>query len=223
LPWDDALDAELGDGPRADLTEDFDVNYLRIMENSTDIFHVPFVHRYTVPVGEVLEDYECDVDGVHIRVRGRLTRGDGDDGLPIAMHVVAPSLLLLEVSAKARFVAVVTPIDEERTWLFVRYVQDYVRVPGIGRLLAWMLGKFDYVLLQRHQDAPVWRSQRLERPDDIRHYHLLEGDRGVAAYFRIHQRLLHDAESADERRHHDPGPRRDPVHRAEPATADRDG
>jgi len=219
LPWDDALAAELGTGPHVDFEDEFDVSYLRIMENATDIFHVPFVHRRTMPAGEVLEDFACDVDGVHIRVRGRLTNGEGARGLAVAVHVVAPSLLLLHVSPSARFVALATPIDDANTWLFARYVQDYVRIRLLGTVLAWLLGAFDYVALQRYQDAPIWRSQRLADPGDLRGYRLLDGDRGVAAYFQIRGRLLRQAQD-DERRDDREDPASDRLHRGPPDAAD---
>lgn len=189
VPWDDALDAELRPQRHAtDFEDEFDVSYLRVMENSTDLFHVPFVHRRTIPIGEILEDFECTAEGPHIRVSGRMTNGR-TVGVAATVHVIAPSLLLLSFGTKVRFVAVATPIDESHTWLFARYVQDYVKLPVLGRLASWLLGALDYRLLQRHQDLPVWRSQQLAAPDDISDYHLIKGDGGVAAYFRAHRIL----------------------------------
>jgi len=57
---------------------------------------VPFVHRRTIPVGEVLEDFTCESEGVHIRVSGRMTDGEGKGkGAAATVHVVAPCLLLM--------------------------------------------------------------------------------------------------------------------------------
>ncbi len=216
IPWDDALDAELAPGRHAvDIEDQFDINYLRLMENSTDLFHVPFVHRRTIPVGEVLEDFECTSDGVHVRVSGRMTDGKSR-GLVAAVHVVVPSLLII-TAGKVRFLAIATPIDEHNTWVFARYVQDYVRLPLIGGFLSWLLGVFDYRLLQRYQDAPVWRTQQLDDPGDVGHYQLLVGDGGVACYFRIRHRLLQEAQHTDgDERDDREGPASNRSHRSEP-------
>lgn len=204
LPWNDALDAELNaDGRDCALEAEFDVPFQRVMENSTDLTHLPVVHRTTMLVRPPLEDFACHVDGVHIRVRGRMT------GVSGTMHLVAPFVMLITFGTKIRFLAIATPIDARHTWLYARYVQDYVTWPFIGRAVTWLTGMFDYRLLQSLQDAPVWRSQQYEDPGVLKDCHLLPGDAGVAAYFQVHERLLRDGNERPAPSHR--------LHRDEPA------
>ncbi len=186
LPWDDAFEARLteGYGPFLDLRDTFDVSYLRLMENLTDVHHVAHVHRWTAPAPAEVTRFALRREGRDLEVDAEL----GGRGRA-RIFVRAPFLAVLEFADRVRFGVVATPIDEHRMWLFARYAQRLVRVPGLTRLLTWLLGAFDYRLLQRHQDLPVWRSQRLGDPADIGRYRLLPSDAGVAAYFAIHREL----------------------------------
>lgn len=185
LPWSDAIDAALtGDGsPTLDITDTFDVSYLRIMENLTDYHHVPFVHRNTVPSSAEITRFEAWRDGRHIHTEGALGT------LEAQTDIHGPFFAALSFGGVARFVVCVTPIDDRNTWLFARYSQQLVRFPGLTTLATWLLGQFDYRLLQRLQDAPVWRSQRLGDPGDIGRYTLLPADEGVRLYFEMHEEL----------------------------------
>lgn len=185
LPWDDGVDARLtAAGPTLDLTDTFDVSYLRIMENLTDYHHVPFVHRTTVPSPVALTHYAAHREGRRIHTEGTL-----GDRLTATTDLVGPAFGVLSFGGVATFAVVVCPVDEGHTWLFARYAQEAVQVPGLTRLATWLLGMFDYRLLQRLQDAPVWRSQRLSDPADIGRYTLLPADEGVRLYFELHREL----------------------------------
>lgn len=186
LPWDAAIQAELdacGTG-LIDVTDTFDVSYLRVMENLTDYHHVPFVHRWTVPSPAEVTAFSARRDGVHIWTEGTL-----GDRLHATTHLVGPCLGLLRFAGLGGFAVIATPIDAGNTWLFARYTQEWVRLAGVDRVLSWLMAQFDYRLLQRLQDAPVWRSQRLQDPADIGRYHLLEADAGVRLYFELHHEL----------------------------------
>ena len=186
VPWDDAMQTELGpeDGGTADLTDTFDVSYLRVMENLTDFHHVPVVHRGTVPVGSTLHDFAATRDGVHIVAEGRLGKR-----LEARTHIAGPFFAVLTFRGTARFAVAVSPIDRDHCWLFARYRQDMTSIWGLRWLATHVLGWFDYRLLQRLQDAPVWRSQRLADPADVGRYHLFGADAGVRLYFTMHAEL----------------------------------
>jgi nitrite reductase/ring-hydroxylating ferredoxin subunit len=191
IPWTDAIQDELtGEGGAfLDLSDTFDVSYLRVMENLTDFHHVAHVHRHTAPVPAEVTAFSAHREGLRVVVQGTLGR-PGDRGhMHATTHIVAPTLAVLSFEGLARFAVVATPIDDDHVWLFARYTQTAVRIPGLNRLLTWMLGTFDYALLQRLQDVPVWRSQRLDDPAGVDRYRLLECDEGVRLYFEIHREL----------------------------------
>ena len=191
LPWDQTFEHQLTNngGTFVDLSDVFDVSYLRVMENLTDFHHVAHVHRNMTPTAAEVTLFEAHREGHHLYVDATLGH-EGRRGYTTAKaHIVAPFLGHLQFPGIAQFAVIATPIDEQNTWLFARYSQTVVNIPWLNRPLTWLLGMFDYRLLQRLQDLPVWRSQRREDPTDISRYHLLEADQGVAMYFSILQEL----------------------------------
>lgn len=182
IPWTDAVDDSLGSST-LDITDTFDVSYLRVMENLTDYHHVPFVHRTTIPSTPEVTRFEAWREGSHIHTEGALGT------LEASTDIHGPCFGVLAFAGVARFAVCATPIDAENTWLFARYTQHAVRLPGLTMLATWALGQFDYRLLQRLQDAPIWRSQRLSDPADIGRYRLLPADEGVRLYFEMHREL----------------------------------
>lgn len=200
LPWDDAIDDELGakTAIAVEGAADFPINYLRIMENATDLFHVAFVHRQFLGKFTRLEDFQCVREGRHIRLSA-VAHGDprrpGDKGLTGRVHLFAPNLLILHLSDKLRFIACATPIDESRCWLFARYFNDWLRLPLLGRWVSWLMFKFDFWLLQKYQDLPVWQSQQLADPGEVAGYLPLKEDLGVIEFFRMREELIAAAKS----------------------------
>ncbi len=202
LPWDDAFEAELTEsgGPFVDIGVTLPVNYLRVMENLTDFHHVAHVHRNTAPAPAEMTEVQASRDGVHVRMRGVLESSKPRRRLAASTHIVAPCLANLHFEGLARFAAIATPVDDDAVWLFARYTQTVLRIPGLTRLLTWLFGQFDYRMLQRLQDLPVWQSQRLSDPAAVHRYQLLPADEGVRLYFEVDQEL----------RHHDARPRATP-------------
>jgi len=182
LPWGDDLQERLdaSSPTQLDITDTFEVPWLRIMENLTDIHHLPFVHRWTVPVPSAeVTAYTAERRGDDLIVRGSL----GD--LEASMHLRGPCFGILDFGVAA-FAVCVTPIDEEHTWLFARYGQRVIQLPLLRPVATWLLGTFDYRLLQRFQDLPTWQSQRLPDPADIGRYRLFAADEGVRLYFEAY-------------------------------------
>ena len=87
-----------------------------------------------------MDDYEAAAEGTLVRVRGTL-RKEADvehatKGFPFSLQLRAPCLFHAELTPRYHMVASATPIDEERTWLWVRKTQSYVPAALGGRLLA---------------------------------------------------------------------------------------
>ena len=190
LPWDDAFQEQLDleETAYVDLSDSLPVSYLRVMENLTDYHHVAHVHRRTAPVPAEVLSFEATREGMHIRTSALLGDAKGRR-FEASTHIVAPFLAQLHFAGLARFAVVATPIDDANVWLFARYTQTAVRIPGLNGLLTRLLGLFDYRLLQRWEDLPVWQSQMLDAPGDVSRYHLLPADEGVRHYFELHQEL----------------------------------
>ena len=175
LPWLEGLPP--GGGRAWQTRSIWPYHYTRLMDSNFDIYHFPFVHRSLNPaLGPVVVDQQVEDHGDHIDMR--VTLGADSDrpanGLTegrtgrrarkeFVLKVRMPNLLYLEMSPRFRLLAIMTPVDEERTWVFARYYAD---VP-FGRLAAWIGGRFEYGLVQR-QDRRILDtlpSGRLELGD----------------------------------------------------------
>ena len=175
LPWFEGLPP--GGGRTWQTRSIWPYHYTRLMDSNFDIYHFPFVHRSLNPaLGPVVVDQQVEDHGDHIDMR--VTLGADSDGpanglaegrtgrrarKEFVLKVRMPNLLYLEMSPRFRLLAIMTPVDEERTWVFARYYAD---VP-FGRLAAWIGGRFEYGLVQR-QDRRILDtlpSGRLELGD----------------------------------------------------------
>jgi phenylpropionate dioxygenase-like ring-hydroxylating dioxygenase large terminal subunit len=175
LPWFEGLPP--GGGRTWQTRSIWPYHYTRLMDSNFDAYHFPFVHRSLNPgLGPVVVDQQVEDHGDHIDMR--VTLGADSDGpanglaegrtgrrarKEFVLKVRMPNLLYLEMSPRFRLLAIMTPVDEERTWVFARYYAD---VP-FGRLAAWIGGRFEYGLVQR-QDRRILDtlpSGRLELGD----------------------------------------------------------
>jgi hypothetical protein len=165
------------------------------MDSNFDVYHFPFVHRSLNPgMGPVVVDQHVEDRGDRIDMRvtldgypdertGRRARKD------FVLKVRMPNLLYLEMSPRFRLLAIMTPVAEERTWVFARYYAD---VP-FGRLAAWIGGRFEYGLVQR-QDRRILDtlpSGRLELDD----YAYGTVDAGSRLWFEKRDRLRRDEQT----------------------------
>jgi len=195
LPWfgSDVVEERVS----ATLTRQVPVNYLRVMENATDVHHFPFVHKMLMPgIGSRVVDFEASERDHEIAVRGALVRDGPRPGRrwPFEIHLRLPTLAYFDVLPGLCFVLSATPIDAGRTWLWGRYSQS--RVPAVlgGRVLVRAFGAIDFQVTFVGQDLPTLQSQLLDDPGDISGYNLVEADRGVALFFSLRHRLLRGAD-----------------------------
>jgi len=189
IPWFDDLPV---DRAFADLEDEWDLPYERLVESHFDLHHFPFVHKSAggFATGARLDPYEVEAEGDRIRTRGVL-RKEGQDpekGFSFRADYVAPNLMRLQVGEGLTFMVISTPIDAERSWLFVRYWQGWVRGPGIGKLAAWIAAQVDLKIFQYPQDLPVLRSlePRHSGPGVNR---FVGSDAGSAAFIKLRERL----------------------------------
>ncbi len=131
-------------------------HYSRLMDSNFDVYHLPFVHHSFFPkVGPVVTDYQVEDHGDLIKTITTLdeyeSQRKGDKGKKtFVVDVMMPNLLYLEMSAKLSLLAIVTPIDDQRSWVFARY---HAAVP-FGGLAAWVVGRFEYSIFQK-QDKRI--------------------------------------------------------------------
>ena len=197
LPWFDELPEDRSCSYGTSVS--WAVNYARFMETNLDMHHFPFVHRSIggFATGPRLDPFEVKVDGDLIRAEGLLRKDDGTPperarGFRFRLWVRMPNLLQIELRPKLRLFAVSTPIDDEHTWIYGRYYQDYLRLPVLGRLLAWFALFVEWKIVQNRQDLPIQMSLD-PRHTGVGVNRFVAADRGCAAYVRLREQLLEEA------------------------------
>ncbi len=168
--------------------------YLRIVENVLDFHHFPILHKLMLPgVGTRMDDMDAHVDGKVVVFSATMRYekpGAFRRDTPIKAFFTLPSIALIEFGG---FYVnyFLTPIDEERTWVFARY-----RGLKIGGWLASAAGKlagrYDraiFVLQDRH----VLLSQS-DPPGDLSNFKLYPADRGIALFWGLRKQAILEAQ-----------------------------
>lgn len=175
---------------------DWPIPYVRTLESNFDLHHAAVVHRGIIPsrlqrvVGIDVHDDGDDGFGVTGRLTPPHPKGD-DDGVAFRIQFRAPTTTLISLG-RLRFIVADCPIDEERTWRYARYYQDWLPIPGVGKLLAFLLVWLEWSVVQRAQDLPIVLTQR------PRHHEpgcdaLVRADAGIARYLKLRRRLVREA------------------------------
>lgn len=192
LPWiPDAPEASDDEAVR-ELT--WDVRLSRVMEGMLDLHHFPFAHRRYSPAAYTrLDPYDAHVDddGV-LRTRGRLRKeGVPDSGFSLAIDVAFPGTLHLQLSKRLGGVVVCTPIDEERTWVGLRYYADAPVVgalPFVRRLLAELSVMSELAFIQPDDYRMLSSSEPREGGPE--HGQLVHADKGIALWHGMRRRAI---------------------------------
>lgn len=177
--------------PTATVGDDqiWDVHYSRFMESALDFHHVPFVHgRYTPGIGRELTDIELVDNGTRLSMTASLTKPGSSRSVAVAGEVVMPCALRVRIGS-TEFVAVGTPVDDERTWVAANYHPSYTkRVPGLRLVEAWLAMFVDFKLFQR-QDRQVF--ERLgTTPSPLERMALMPADAGAELWIRRWREML---------------------------------
>lgn len=165
------------------------VRFSRVMEGMLDMHHVPFAHRYVNPPGYTrLDPYEVSVQGSIVRTRGTLRREKASRGITVELNVAYPGMLHINFQERIQGLAVCTPIDGDHTFIALLYEQHYLRVPGLRKLVAWLLIQGELRFVQP-DDLRILRSST-PRTAGLRSGVLVRADRGLAEWHKLHARAL---------------------------------
>lgn len=175
-------------------------HYSRLMETHLDMHHLAFAHHKGVPwIGPKMHDYSAELDGLRIKTRGVLAAEDGSKGTPFVCDALMPCSSYVTASDTFRLIIITAPIDDTRTWMFIRYYQDIVKLPGLRRLMAWLLLQYEYRVLQP-QDWPLFDEMHGGTTggtvDDVPMV-LVKSDQGLALYRKRRRQLLTESATPD--------------------------
>ncbi len=128
----------------------WDAHYSRVIENQLDVVHLPFIHRNTIGRGN-----RTLVDGPVVEWKGdkmlyTYVFNRIDDGKPprkpselspkastsVHLEFIFPNLWQNYISEKVRILAAFVPVDQDHSLLYLRFYQNFMRLPLLGKLVA---------------------------------------------------------------------------------------
>lgn len=179
-----------GDRVAVDLVRQMPVHHLRLTESLFDLYHVAVLHWWTMLPGSgpVLIDASVETDERRVRFAGSLAAPGKAQGMPIATELMLPNLGRISIVGVQFLTVAATPIDEENTWVWLRYQQPWVTVPGLGHALSWVMGALDYEFVQRREDLPMFLTMPPGPPEPGQDV-LVAADRGMAAFHRLRRQV----------------------------------
>jgi phenylpropionate dioxygenase-like ring-hydroxylating dioxygenase large terminal subunit len=181
----------------------WEAHYSRVVENQLDVVHLPFVHHNTIgrggrtlvdgPLVEWVADdmfyvyvFNRQDDGTPPRRPEELSKPDTE----FRLTFIFPNLWQNHISDQTRIVAAFVPVDEAHTLLYLRFYQNFVRVPLLRDVVNWLAMPFN--LLIAHQDRRVVITQQ-PKPSGLKiGEKLIQGDRPIVEYRRRRQELLEE-------------------------------
>jgi len=178
-------------------------HYSRVIENQLDVAHLPFVHYNTIGRGNrTLVDGPkviwCDGsqkmlctyvfnrvdDGTAPRPANELEPRSGQ----VHLEFIMPNLWQNYISESTRVIAAFVPVDDEHTLLYLRFYQNFLRVPVLGKWVAQLsmpaniyIAHQERVVVETHQPQPSSLRGGNEKP--------IKADAPIIEYRRQRQAL----------------------------------
>jgi len=128
----------------------WEAHYSRVIENQLDVVHLPFIHGKTIGRGN-----RTLVNGPVVEWKGEkmlytYVFNSVDEGKPprksselsaktatsVHLEFIFPNLWQNYISEKVRILAAFVPVDDEHTLLYLRFYQNFIRLPVLGKLVA---------------------------------------------------------------------------------------
>jgi phenylpropionate dioxygenase-like ring-hydroxylating dioxygenase large terminal subunit len=168
-------------------------HYARVIENQLDVAHLPFIHYNSIGRGgRTLVDGPLvewqDANRFKVYTFNRLD--DGRRSLkpkelsrpdkPFHLDFIFPNLWQNFIGDNVRVLAAFVPVDDEHTILYLRFYQNFMRVPLLSGLVSRLAMPFNVYVA--HQDRVVVETQLPKRPMLKMGEKLIQADNPIVAY-----------------------------------------
>ncbi len=174
----------------------WNAHYSRVIENQLDVVHLPFIHRNTIGRGN-----RTLIDGPVVEWKGdkmlyTYVFNRLDDGTPprkpnelspkaansVHLEFIFPNLWQNYISENVRILAAFVPVDEEHTILYLRFYQNFMRLPVLGQLFARLAMPSNIYIA--HEDRKVVVTQQPKASGLKIGEILIQGDLPIIEYRR---------------------------------------
>lgn len=196
LPWFSELNDDFSYGRDFDL---WPVHYSRAIENQLDVFHLPFVHHNTIGRGNrVISDGPVTVvENNTIKVwvtnhpedghPAKLQRELPEMPEPALLYFKFPNLWMNRLSDNFRIVVAFVPIDDSHTKFYLRYYQNFMKLPILQSLVNIGTAIGSRTILKQDKDVVI--TQQPIRSEYGMPERLIHADRPIIEYRRQRTKL----------------------------------
>lgn len=199
IPFFDDIDDSFTYGT---LVDHWSTHYSRAIENQLDVVHLPFVHHNTIGRGNrtlVHGPAHAETDSM-LQIWVHNVKDDGNT-LPIKpdalkpgslqsqhLHFIFPNIWQNYITPRLRVMAAFVPVDSENMLFYIRFYQNFLKLPGLSHLVNY-LGSLMNKVIER-QDRRVVITQQPKRSRLKMEEKLVQGDLPVIVYRKLREELI---------------------------------
>jgi phenylpropionate dioxygenase-like ring-hydroxylating dioxygenase large terminal subunit len=181
------------------IAETWNVHYTRAIENQLDVVHLPFVHKTTIGKGN-----KTIVNGPVVKWKDNLmtfyvnnVTDQGQKPLKpqeiqdyeklFSLQLCMPNIWQNRISPHLRIMAAFAPVDEENTHIYLRFYQNFVRIPVLKQIVNQVGNIMDSIIL--HQDRRVVLTQQPKKSQLQMGENLIQGDLPIIEFRKKREEL----------------------------------
>lgn len=180
--------------PAHTITLQWGVPFRLVMASMFDMHHFPYLHKkVSHGLGSLVDPYYAEMIGDRIVTWGNLRPDDGKSvevspGFDFRVTVHFPAMMFMGLTKKLHLLVQAAPVDENRTWLALRYYQTYVQLPVLGTLIARLSAELERKLVHPDDERQL-KILRPKLPGGSENQ-FIKADKGVALWLRRYQQEL---------------------------------
>jgi phenylpropionate dioxygenase-like ring-hydroxylating dioxygenase large terminal subunit len=180
-------------------SETWNVHYTRAIENQLDVVHLPFVHKTTIGRGN-----KTLVNGPVVKWKDNLmtfyVKNETDNGQSaqkpeeikeyehlFSLQLQMPNLWQNRISDNIRIVAAFAPVDEENTHIYLRFYQNFMKIPILKQIVNSLSNFSNRIIL--HQDRRVVVTQLPKKSELLMGENLIQGDLPIIEFRKKQENL----------------------------------
>lgn len=177
-------------------------HYSRVIENQLDVVHLPFVHHNTIGRGNKTVVDGPAISWVNNQMFYTYVYNRKDDGtkpkqstdldIPpldkdFKLEFIFPNLWQNYISKKLRIVIAFVPINDEKTVLYIRTYQKFIKIPLLKNIIGFLFSKMNKIIA--HQDRRIVQTQGPKESSLNNDEQLIQGDLPIIEYRKKRKQL----------------------------------
>jgi phenylpropionate dioxygenase-like ring-hydroxylating dioxygenase large terminal subunit len=182
-----------------EISENWSVHYTRAIENQLDVVHLPFVHKTTIGRGNKTlingPVAKWNNNRMTFYVKNELDQGQRPEKPNevenyeklFHLQLQMPNIWQNIISDQLRIFAAFAPVDEENTYIYLRFYQKFVHVPVLTQLVSAVGAIMNSIIL--HQDRRVVLTQLPKKTEFKMKENLVQGDLPILEFRKRRDQL----------------------------------